>query len=100
MDSLKNFIKKFDDKKALPAAKIQQPAIQIAGALMASGLSITKSSADKFGHEVNSLASSDEVISELSTKLGEPYQTETEEEFVNRAKSTLKNILKVKLKKK
>lgn len=53
---------------------------------------------DKFSAKVASIAVSDEVISELSIALGTPKKSESENEFVDRAKSILKSILKSKLK--
>lgn len=100
MTSLKDFIKSQKNTNTLPAPKLQQAAIQVSGTLMALGVGISKENADEFGNQVMRLAASDEVMSELSQKLGKPHKTETEEEFVNRAKATLKSILKKNLTKK
>lgn len=53
---------------------------------------------DKFSSEVTEYATSDEVISELSNKIGEPKRTETEDEFVERASAVLRGILRKKFK--
>jgi hypothetical protein len=50
----------------------------------------------QFTKEVTECATSDEVISTVSDRLGEPLPDETEEEFVERASNILKNVLKEK----
>lgn len=52
---------------------------------------------EKFSEEVVKAANSDEVLTELSQEIGEPKETETEDEFVERAKTTFAKILKRKL---
>ena len=52
---------------------------------------------DDFVNEVKNLSCSDEVITELSERVGEPKENESEDEFVSRAKSTLENILRRKM---
>lgn len=52
-----------------------------------------------FSHKVSELATSTEVITELSNEIGVPTSHETEDEFVKRAKLTMKKILKRKLSK-
>ena len=58
------------------------------------GLSISNGEAVKFSAQIAELAKSPKVIDELSNELGSPKINETEDEFVDRAKITLKNILK------
>lgn len=65
--------------------------------LNSSIVSLSKSKAQKFGEEAMSIATSDEVINELSEKVGSPLEGESEDDFVNRSKSILKEILKDKL---
>lgn len=60
-------------------------------------LDIPSDARNKFAHEVTKLAASDEVLTELSQSIGIPKKIETEDQFVMRAKSTLRNILKRKL---
>lgn len=57
-----------------------------------------KSKASEFAREVKALASNQEFVAQLSKDIGEPKESETEDEFVNRAKQTMKNLLKAKLK--
>lgn len=69
--------------------------IAINGALTPSkGLFSLTSKEDKFAKEVTALATSDDVLSKLDSKLGSPKKEETEEEFVNRGKDILRNILR------
>lgn len=58
---------------------------------------ISKEDATKFHDHAAQLATSDDVISELSNKLGVPKENETENEFVKRAKTILFDILQQKL---
>ncbi|MBD2492410.1 hypothetical protein [Aulosira sp. FACHB-615] len=53
---------------------------------------------EKFSKEVANYATSEDVISSLSEQIGTPTQDETEEEFVERASTILRNILKKKFK--
>jgi len=57
-----------------------------------------KSKASEFAGEVRALVSNEDFIAQLSEDIGEPKEAETEEEFVNRAKQTMKDLLKSKLK--
>ena len=54
----------------------------------------SSSKEEKFRNEVAELATSDEVILKLSDELGNPKEGETEQEFVDRGKNVLRNILK------
>ena len=51
---------------------------------------------EEFSQKVSDYASSEEVISTLSDEIGTPKEHESEDEFVDRAKTTLKNILRKK----
>ncbi|MBD1877000.1 hypothetical protein H6F75_26295 [Nodosilinea sp. FACHB-131] len=48
---------------------------------------------DEFSKKVSNYAASKEVISTLSDEIGTPKEDESEDEFVDRAKTALKNIL-------
>ena len=48
---------------------------------------------DRFISEVVNLAHSEKIITSLSEEVGQPKENESEDEFVNRAKSTLANLL-------
>lgn len=51
---------------------------------------------EEFSKKVSNYAASKEVISTLSDEIGTPKEDESEDEFVERAKTTLKNILRKK----
>jgi len=51
---------------------------------------------ERFTKEVTECATSDEVISTVSDRLGQPLPDETEQEFVERASNILRNVLKEK----
>jgi len=59
--------------------------------------SISNAEREKFSEEVVKAANSDDVLTELSQEIGEPKETESEDEFVERAKTTFATILKRKL---
>ena len=68
--------------------------------LIASPLvNISNTEAHELSNKVSELAISVEVINELSDEIGAPKNHETEDEFVERAKATLTNILKRKMSK-
>ncbi|MBL1197636.1 MAG: hypothetical protein FWK04_00780 [Nostoc sp. GBBB01] len=62
------------------------------------GLNGTHRKSEKFSKEVSEYATSKEVISSLSKEIGEPNETETEEDFIERASNVLRKILKEKFK--
>ncbi|HYX16378.1 MAG TPA: hypothetical protein VE944_18815 [Nostoc sp.] len=62
------------------------------------GLDATQSKNEKFSKEVSEYATSKEVISSLSKEIGEPNETEAEEDFIERASNVLRKILKEKFK--
>lgn len=107
MHNFKEFIKKHNSEEksnstalSLPETNISNIAIVSSALLSYKGLSLTKSKAQKFGEEAINIATSDEVINELSDKIGKPLEHESEDEFVIRSKETLKKILRKKLFKK
>ncbi|MGC5699137.1 hypothetical protein J4P02_02920 [Pseudomonas sp. NFXW11] len=57
-----------------------------------------KTKAGEFAGEVVELVSNKEFLSQLSNDIGEPAEAETEEQFIARAKKTMKALLKSKLK--
>ena len=76
------------------AAITQISILPIAATLF--GQTDTQTKIEKFSKEVSEYATSKDVISSLSKEIGEPKQTETEEDFIARASNTLKNFLKKK----
>jgi hypothetical protein len=57
-----------------------------------------KTKASEFAEEVVALVSSEEFVVQLSDDIGESTELETEEQFIARAKKTMKVLLKSKLK--
>ena len=53
----------------------------------------SESEEKEFVRKAKELANSDKVISKLSNELGSPKKGETEDEFVNRGKDILRDIL-------
>lgn len=80
--------------QAAIAATTQMITMPIASALF--GQTDTQTKAEKFSKKVSEYATSKEVISSLSKEIGEPKETETEEEFIERASNVLRNLLKKK----
>jgi len=99
MASLKDFLGKIKQREnnttTLPSVR------NIANSISAVGipeiLVLSKKDNERLGSKIAELATSDSVISDLSKALDRPKETETEDEFVNRAKSALTKILKRKL---
>lgn len=62
-------------------------------------LNISNEKVSDFSRKMSELATSDKVIGELSEKIGNPREGETEDDFVKRAKLVLTSILKNKMSK-
>ncbi|QYY84600.1 hypothetical protein [Pseudomonas germanica] len=60
--------------------------------------SLGKTKANEFASEVVELVSSKAFVDKLSDDIGEPTELETEDQFIERAKKTMKALLKSKLK--
>ncbi|EIN9354758.1 hypothetical protein ACWOUW_004384 [Vibrio vulnificus] len=97
MSSFKDFVKSSHDQKVISSSSSKELTIQISGALVGTPASISSSDREKFASEVVQIAKSEEVLTELSESIGDPKETESEDEFVERAKSKLAKILKRKL---
>lgn len=101
--SLKQFIK--NEKGRLPGGRSgnlpanvrEEASLAISSAVLATGMSVTQKKAYEFGSEVMEISTSDKIIDEFSEKVGTPLESETEDEFVQRASSVLKSILMSKL---
>ncbi|MDQ7091696.1 MAG: hypothetical protein Q9M50_13850 [Methylococcales bacterium] len=61
------------------------------------GQSLPEKGKEKFANEVSSLAHSEGFIEEFSSIIKEPKKGETEDEFVNRAKKSMRKLLSEKL---
>ena len=104
MSNFKEFFEKsnLENSTALSIPSPNTLAITLKSGILASSSSFAKISdedATEFGHKVSELVTSDELINELSDEIGVPASHETEDEFVKRAKLTLRKILKEKLSK-
>ncbi len=77
------------------AVNIQQALLPAIG--LSIGLGNTQK-VEEFSKGVANYATSGEVISSLSEKVGKPKENETEQEFVERASQILREILKKKFK--
>lgn len=102
MTTLKDYLEKEKAARntslALPSSNTLENVI--AKELIASPLvKISNTEASDLSNKVSELATSVEVINELSDEIGVPKNYETEDEFVERAKATLTKILKRKLSK-
>jgi len=102
MPSLKEFISATKNESNLLISKntLNILTTKISGRILASGVSISGSDNEKFSSEVANLAHSDEVLTKLSDNVGKPKSGESEDEFVNRAKTAMAKILRQKLMKK
>ncbi len=92
VNSLKNTPKALNGNSAS-----NELATKISSSLILSSVNISNYEGDEFGNKVTKLAHSEEVLTELSSAIGMPEETESEDEFVERAKSTLTSILRSKL---
>lgn len=102
MSSLSEYLEKArnQEKNALPAPSSKTVSLAVSSILKASPfLKMPTDSVEEFSHKVSELATSDVVLNKLSDDIGEPRELETEDEFVDRAKLALTNILKNKLSK-
>jgi hypothetical protein len=86
-------------------ASIEKSIATISGSIVGSlsainavaGKSFSKSEKEKFANEASSLAHSEDFIQEFSSIIKEPRKEETEDEFVNRAKASMRELLSKKL---
>jgi hypothetical protein len=95
MASFKDFFKANSSNSDLllsSKSQEQEIAVKLGGAL---SVSQTK----EFSSELSKVVRDDDFISDLSEKLGKPKDNETEDEFVERAKNTMRSLLNQKLSK-
>lgn len=72
-------------------------AFALAGIALPEGALSRGESREEFAAKVSSLSHSDEFISEFSEEIGTPMDTETEDQFVARAKKAMADLLRKKL---
>lgn len=99
MSNFKDFLKTKTSRgqKVISSSSSQELTTQISGALAVTAISMSSNNRERFSSEVVQVANSDEILTELSESIGNPKETESEDEFVKRAKSNLAKILKRKL---
>lgn len=100
MSNFKNFVLKINNNKELIDKRPSTDLIasSIMNELAATSfIGLSSSEKGRFSSEVARLASSNEVLTELSDSLGRPREDESENEFVERAKTTFASILRYKL---
>ena len=90
MLNFNDFIKKINSNtELLPSTKKQEQIIS--GALNNSTLNF--SNKEKFSVELAQIVRSDDFIESLSEKIGQPQANETEDDFVKRAKNSMRSLL-------
>lgn len=101
MSDFKNFVKAVktsNSEVALLASKISDVlAVNTFGSSVLNSLS--SSEKEKFATKVSELTHSDMFLTELSNDIGLPTENESKDEFVDRAKKTMKGLLLRKLSK-
>ena len=100
MGDLKDFINNLKvNTKCIPLDSVKRDISLSVASVLATSLIVdfSRSKRDKFSYTVSKLATSDEVLTELSDNVGEPLENESEAEFVKRAKLVLASILNRKL---
>lgn len=97
MKNLKEFLNAPVDISSSKEIALKNVSTGIVNAMLVSGAINSESKAKKFGREVTTLAGSDEIMTELSNKVGAPLLNESEDEFVARAKLSFKKILMARL---
>ena len=97
MSDFKSLVKSSVGQELINSSSSRNLTTQISGTLKYTVTTISSSDREKFSSEVVRVANSDEVLTELSESIGDPKENESEDEFVERAKSSLAKILKRKL---
>lgn len=70
----------------------------LAGTVLTTGEQFPDESRDEFGKKVSEIAHSEEFIAQFSNEVGVPLASESEDQFVQRAKSAMADLLRNKLK--
>lgn len=97
MKNLKEFLSGPVDASVSKELALKKASSDIASVVLVNEIVNSEKKSDKFAQEVTKLASSDQVILELSDKVGAPLPSESEDEFVARAKQSFKKILMARL---
>lgn len=106
MATLKEFLdsnKKSTSLTLLPgpklAATIQSSLVSFEANQKHQLVNNNKEASKDFSNKLSNLIQSDEFMQQLSDKVGQPLKTESENEFVDRAKNTMRKIILSKLEK-
>jgi hypothetical protein len=99
------FFSKKSENSELASSSIEKSISTISGSIVGglsainaiAGKSFSISEKEKFANEASSLAHSEDFIQEFSSIIKEPRKEETEDEFVNRAKAFMRELLSKKL---
>ncbi|MBE9063365.1 hypothetical protein [cf. Phormidesmis sp. LEGE 11477] len=100
MSSFKEFMDRAEDSptKALSASNTALPAIETALTVAVSNLltpaSVPIDKKQDFSKKVSSVVRDEGFISEFSDRIGVPSERETEDEFVERSSSVLRQMLR------
>lgn len=93
----KDFFRSEEVRALLPAqAQAIVACVAAVSAPVLAGLGASEDKQDEFARKVSDLSVSDSFISEFSDELGTPLPEESEEEFVRRAKTALREALRSK----
>ena len=67
------------------------------GHILASQGQASKSEIEAFKMEIVNLVNSEDLLTKLSNEIGSPRETESEDEFINRAQLSLSRLLRTEL---
>lgn len=99
MVKLKDLVNKKDESTSLVTLTTTAIANTInKGILSVAGTSWSSSDTSKFSSQAAELVTKDEFLDELESKIGDPKENESEDEFVARSKEQMRKLLKSKLK--
>lgn len=101
MSTLKEFIQTTTSERKSSnlqkSKKVTELSKSIENNLMLSPALASHSKAIKFSHGVAEIVTSNDFISELSNEIGKPKKYESEDDFVKRAKESLRSLLQTKV---
>lgn len=99
MSSFREFMDEIEETPAqlLPCSGLTVPGIQLAlttaTAKLLTPFSFSDTEKEKFSEEVSGIIQDKSFLSELSDKINEPLEDESEDDFVKRSSNTLRQML-------
>jgi len=99
MGSFREFMDEIEESptRSLPDSELTISAIQMSLASATSGLlapfSLPDDEKQKFSEEVSNLIQDKSFLSELSEQIDEPFENESEDEFIKRSSNSLRRML-------